>query len=159
MGQIRAARTDDREAMSEVHVAAVLGVDAVAYDEDELAAWKAGAAAVDYAIEDPETVVLVATDDSDVAGFAEAPVADPELDKLYVDPAYQGQGIARSLSDDIDQRLRARGAESVSVEASLNAATFYERVGYTRVGTHQKEVSAGEFDVQMAVVDMEKRLR
>jgi len=159
MVQIREATPVDREAITRTHVASVRGVEDPVYDDEELAVWESGAAATSYPLDDPDVVFLVAEWDEEIAGFAEASIAEAELDKLYVDPSYQHRGVATSLSEAVDRRLRSQGVESLSVEASLNAVPFYERVGYERVGTHQKPVTIDGTAVEIAVVDMEKRLR
>jgi putative acetyltransferase len=158
MGQIREGTLADREAITRTHVASIRGVEGSVYDDEELAVWKSGAAATSYPLDDPDVVFFVAEREGEIAGFAEASIVEAELDKLYVAPAYQHRGIATSLSEAIDRRLRSRGVESVSVEASMNAVPFYERVGYERVGTHQKPVTLDGTTVEIGVVDMEKQL-
>ncbi|WP_265111741.1 GNAT family N-acetyltransferase [Halosolutus halophilus] len=158
MAQIRRARAADREGISRTHLASIRGVDSTAYDETELAVWEAGASSVSYPIDDPETEFLVAESDDEIAGFAEASLDDPELDKLYVAPAYQHQRIATALAEEIERSLRSTGADSVYVEAAPNAAPFYERIGYERVGTHRKAITSDSSSAEMTVVDMEKEL-
>lgn len=159
MVKIREGQEGDSEGVSKAHVASVQGVDGTAYSEEELTGWKVGAAAVSYTFDDPETVVLIAETDGEIAGFAEATFEDRELNKLYVDPAYQNQGIATLLSDEIDMRLGSHGIDSLYVEASVNAVPFYEQVGYERIGTHQKPIPVDGNSVKMEMVDMEKELR
>lgn len=159
MVQIRPAARDDEPALTAAHVASVRGVDGSAYDDAELAVWASGAVSTSYGLDDSDTVVLVAEREGAVAGFAEASVDAAELDKLYVDPEHQGRGIATSLSEAVDRRLRSRGVESLSVEASVNAVPFYERVGYERVGTHRKPITVDGTSVEMTMVDMEKAFR
>lgn len=159
MVQIREGVPEDESRITEAHVASVRGVDESAYDDDELAVWESGAASTSYALDDAATVFLVAEDDRKVAGFAEASVDEADLNKLYVDPSYQHRGIAMSLSDEIDRRLRSQGVGAVYVEASVNAVPFYKRVGYEEVGTHQKPITLDGISVEMTMVDMEKELR
>ncbi|WP_226023992.1 GNAT family N-acetyltransferase [Halomicrobium salinisoli] len=159
MVQIREGVPDDESRITEVHVASVRGVDESAYTDDEFTVWESGAASISYALDDAATVFLVAEDDRSVAGFAEASVDKAELDKLYVAPSYQHQGIATSLSNEIDRRLRSHDVDSVYVEASVNAVPFYKRVGYEQVSTHQKSITHDGTSVEMTVVDMEKDLR
>lgn len=159
MVQIREGVPEDQDAITEVHVASVQGVKESAYDDEELEVWESGAATTSYSIDDPETVFLVAEHDGEIVGFAQASIDEAELDKLYVDPAYQHRGVATSLSEELDQRLWSHGVGSVSVEASVNAVPFYERVGYERVGTHQKPITLEGTSVEMKMVEMEKELQ
>ncbi|MCU4744340.1 GNAT family N-acetyltransferase [Natronoglomus mannanivorans] len=149
----------DYEEIREVHVASIHGVEDSPYNDEELEVWASGVSATSYSLDDPETVVLVAESDGDIVGFVEASITEAELDKLYVDSAYQHQGIATSLSEELDQYLRSQGVDSVFVEAAANAIPFYERVGYERVGTHMKPISSDGTSVEMKVIDMEKKIR
>lgn len=158
MGQIREGNPGDTDEITEVHVASVRGITTPAYTDEELTVWESGAASTSYALDDPETVFLVADHGGEIAGFAEASSDEAELDKLYVSPTHQDRGIATSLSNEIDLRLRSRGVDTVYVEASLNAVPFYERVGYDQVGTHQIPITADGISVELDVVDMEKEL-
>lgn len=159
MVQIRQGRDRDREGVSKAHVASIQGIEGTAYSEEELAVWEAGASSAAYAINDLESVFLVAEADDEIAGFAEASFEESELNKLYVDQAYQNQGIATTLSDEIDMRLRSHGIESLYVEASVNAAPFYEQAGYNQIGTHKKPITVEGVSIEMEMLDMEKKLR
>lgn len=159
MVQIREGQEGDSEGIFKTHVASVDGVDGTAYNEEERAVWKAGAASVTYTFDDPEAVFLVAETDDEIVGFAEASFENRELEMLYVDPAYQSRGVATLLSDEVERRLRSRGVGPLYVEASMNAVPFYERVGYERVGTHQKQITIDGDSVEMEMVDMKKELQ
>lgn len=158
MIRVRDARETDLDAISEGHVASVRGVDATAYTPTELAVWEAGVASVSYPIGEHGIEFLVAERKSEIVGFAQASVDEQELDKLYVVPAYQRQGVATALIREIETQFQSHGVRSVYVESSLNAAPFYERVGYERMGTHQKAITVDGTSVEMTLVDMEKTL-
>jgi len=49
---------------------------------------------------------------------------------VYVYPALAGQGLGTLLVDALEKLARARGASSVSVDASDTARAFFERRGY-----------------------------
>jgi predicted N-acetyltransferase YhbS len=159
MVRIRQARADDRDAITAVHVASVRNVEPSVYDEAALAVWEAGAESAEYAITDDATAVPVAEHDDRLVGFAEASAEAAELAKLYVDPAWQGRGVGRALAEAVEESLRRRGVDSLFVEASLNAAPFYEHVGFERRGTHEKTVADDSTTSEMTMVDLEKTLR
>ena len=156
--EIRTARLGDRSAIATVHRESVEAVSPGAYDEAALTVWAASIPAVEYAIEDAGTAFLVAEVDGAVAGFAAASLDDPELDKLYVAPSHQDASAGRALVDAVADAVRGRGGDSLYVEASVNAAPFYERVGFERVGTHEKAIGADGRRVEMTMVDLKKSL-
>jgi putative acetyltransferase len=158
MVQIRHGQEEDIKEISEVHVASVQGIEGIVYSEKELTVWEAGASSTTYSINDSETVLLVAEANNEIVGFAEASFEEAELYKLYVDPAYQNQGIATTLSDKIDTQLYSDEIELLYVEASVNAVPFYENVGYEQIGTHQKAITVDGLSIEMEMVDMEKEL-
>ncbi|KAL7424858.1 hypothetical protein Q5752_000543 [Cryptotrichosporon argae] len=69
-----------------------------------------------------------------------APYADAiELQRLYVDEAYHGRGVARALVDAACAEGRARGFRHIWLGVWENAPRprrFYEKCGFKTVGTH-----------------------
>lgn len=159
MTVLREASENDRGAVYEVHVAAVRNADAPMYSEKAHTLWESTLSPSMYSLEGSESLFLVAEEGSEVVGFAEASFTDPEIDKLYVAPSYQRNGVATSLIKEIQQQIRDQGnPESLNVEASLNAVPFYESVGFKQVGTHDLSFSHGDETVTMTVADMQKDL-
>ncbi|WP_114577380.1 GNAT family N-acetyltransferase [Saliphagus sp. LR7] len=91
--------------------------------------------------------LLVARIDDAIAGFAsvsmenglfELDVARGRLSNLYVTPAHRDRGIGTALLEAAEDRLRAEGADVLSLEAmadNADARRFYRANGYheTRV--------------------------
>jgi putative acetyltransferase len=74
-------------------------------------------------------LTLVATIDGSPVGFASLKGKD-HVDLLYVHPDAVGQGVAASLCDALEKLAAARGAQSLTVDASDNAAEFFVKRGY-----------------------------
>ena len=74
-------------------------------------------------------LTLVATIDGSPVGFASLKGKD-HVDLLYVHPGAVGQGVAASLCDALEKLAGARGAKSLTVDASDNAAEFFAKRGY-----------------------------
>jgi GNAT superfamily N-acetyltransferase len=60
-----------------------------------------------------------------------------ELDALFVEPAFIGQGFGRLLISAAAAAARARGVETLVIQADPNAAAFYEAIGARRVGERE----------------------
>ena len=59
-----------------------------------------------------------------------------ELQKLYVDADYRGQGIASRIIDMVEQEARRLGYERIYIETHSNlqdATRLYEKLGYTLI--------------------------
>ena len=74
-------------------------------------------------------LTLIATLQNSPVGFAVLKGAD-HIDMLYVHPGAAGQGVASVLVEALEKLAGARGAKSLNVDASDNAAEFFEKRGY-----------------------------
>jgi diamine N-acetyltransferase len=82
------------------------------------------------------------------AGFASCSPQAPgifKLNKLYVDPAFQGKDFGRLLVGHIEQEARQRGGVSLvlNVNRFNKAKTFYERLGYRVI--REEDIPIGDF--------------
>ncbi len=90
---------------------------------------------------------LAETDRGDrpvVLGFATVTVADggePELDDLFVDPAWHRRGVARLLVEDAAESLRSAGHQRLWVTGNPHASAFYAAAGF--VGSERVETELG----------------
>lgn len=81
-------------------------------------------------------------------GFAElAPREDGgmELEGLFVEPAYWGQGIGRLLIDAARERSRELGATTLHVIGNPHAEGFYARLGFRCHGKRALQHGTGLF--------------
>jgi putative acetyltransferase len=98
-------------------------------------------------------LTLIATLQNSPVGFASLKGAD-HIDMLYVHPAAAGQGVASMLCDALEKLAGARGAKSLTVDASDNAEGFFAKRGY--VGKQRNTVTVnGEW---LANTTMQKTL-
>ena len=112
------------------------------YDEAQREAWAA------RADDEPAFVArlkgaltLVAMIDGAVAGFASLKGADT-IDMLFVDPGFARQGAGSALVEALTKLAQARGAKSLTAEASDVAKPLFERLGF--VGQKRNLVSIGD---------------
>ena len=74
-------------------------------------------------------LTLIATLQNSPVGFASLKGAD-HIDMLYVHPGAAGQGVASMLCEALEKLAGGRGAKSLTVDASDNAAEFFAKRGY-----------------------------
>ena len=74
-------------------------------------------------------LTLIASLQNSPVGFAALKGAD-HIDLLYVHPGAAGQGVASALCEALEKLAAARGAKSVTVDASDNAQGFFAKRGY-----------------------------
>ncbi len=65
-----------------------------------------------------------------VVGFAELERSG-HIGCFYTHWQYQGQGVGRQLYETLEAQAREWGLDSLKVEVSLTAKTFFQRLGFT----------------------------
>jgi putative acetyltransferase len=120
----------DVPVLAAIFVASIEGLTGDDYSEAQQEAWAT-------AVDDEEAfgkrlasqLTLVATLEGAPVGFVSLKGKD-HIDLLYVHPGAVGQGVASALCDALEKLAGGRGAKSLSVDASDNAAEFFVRRGY-----------------------------
>jgi len=151
---LRPYLAEDAPMLAAIFAASIEGLTGDDYSEMQQQAW-AGTA------DDEEkfgkrlgsALTLVATLEGSPVGFASLKGAD-HIDMLYVHPAAVEQGVAASLCDALEKLAKGRGAGSLTVDASDNAAEFFARRGYEAMQRNTVSVS-GEW---LANTTMQKKL-
>ena len=73
---------------------------------------------------------------------------------LYVHPGAAGQGVASMLCDALEKLAGGRGAKSLTVDASDNAAEFFAKRGYVgqaaQHGHRQRRMACQHHDAEDA---------
>lgn len=100
------------------------------YDSDQQEAWAAVADDEEaFAARLGKALTLVAERDGEPVGFI-ALTDNRTIDMLYVSPDVVGEGIGTLLCDAIERLATARGAKSLTVDASDTALDFFRGRGY-----------------------------
>ena len=127
---LRPFLAEDVPVLAAIFVAAIEELTGDDYSEAQQQAWASAA-------DDEEQfgqrlageLTLIATIQNSPVGFASLKGAD-HIDMLYVHPDFAGQGVGSTLVDALEKLAKARGAGSLTVDASDTAEEFFERRGY-----------------------------
>jgi GNAT superfamily N-acetyltransferase len=97
----------------------------------------------DRGVAEGRTRVAVWTDGAIVGFITSASLggAELELEDLFVDPDWMGQGVARRLVGDLVAEARRAGITSITVTANPYAEPFYRRMGFVR--SHEVDTRFG----------------
>lgn len=144
----------DTEILANIFTASIQELTGDDYSEAQQQAW---AAAIDdeqaFGNRLASQLTLIATLQGAPVGFASLKGADV-IDLLYVHPGAVGQGVASALIDAVEKLAGARGANSLTVDASDTAQGFFAKRGY--IPTQRNSVSLnGEW---LANTTMQKTL-
>lgn len=144
----------DMEILANIFTVSIQELTGDDYSEAQQQAW---AAAIDdeqaFGSRLASQLTLIATLQGAPVGFASLKGADV-IDLLYVHPGAVGQGVASALIDAVEKLAGARGANSLTVDASDTAQGFFAKRGY--IPTQRNSVSLnGEW---LANTTMQKTL-
>ena len=127
---LRPYLASDTPMLAAIFVAAVQELTGDDYSEAQQEAWAAAAEDEDaFGKKLAGELTLIATMQNSPVGFASLKGTDT-IDMLYVHPSVAGQGVGAMLVDALEKLAGARGAKTVSVDASDTALDFFKKRGY-----------------------------
>ena len=126
---LRPARPGEGQALYDITEAAIRGLAVAHYSAEQIAGWMNGRDEAQYEAAIANGGVIIAIAAARPLGFVEA--AQGEITRLFVRPEAAGQGLGRRL---LERGVEMAGAGEVRLNATLNAAPFYERCGFIPLG-------------------------
>lgn len=119
--------------MTAEHIAAIAEIEKICFSDP----WSINSIASE--LENPLSLWLVALDDDCVVGYvgSQTVLGGADMMNLAVLPEYRKQSIGETLVRTLVERLRAKGAISLSLEVRQSnqpAICLYEKLGFTQVG-------------------------
>lgn len=127
---LRPFLASDTPMLAQIFAAAIHELTGDDYNEAQQEAWAAAAedeAAFGKMLAGELT--LIATLQNSPVGFASLKGSET-IDMLYVHPSVAGQGVGAMLIDAMEKLAGARGAKTLSVDASDTALDFFRKRGY-----------------------------
>ena len=92
--------------------------------------------------------VFVAESQKKILGFYALEQTKPgqaELEALFVDPNYIGQGIGRALMEHAKQQAWALGVRELLIQGDPHAAKFYQAAGGQLIGKRESDSVKGRY--------------
>ncbi len=119
--------------MTAEHISAIAEIEKICFSDP----WSINSIASE--LENPLSLWLVALDDECVVGYvgSQTVLGGADMMNLAVLPEYRKQSIGETLVRTLVERLRAKGAISLSLEVRQSnqpAICLYEKLGFTQVG-------------------------
>ena len=140
--------------LAQIFVAAIQELTGDDYNEAQQEAWAAAAEDEDsFGKKLAGELTLIATLQNSPVGFASLKGTDT-IDMLYVHPSVAGQGVGAMLVDALEKLAGARGAKSLTVDASDTALDFFKKRGYVA----QQRNSVPRHGEWLANTTMQKQL-
>jgi putative acetyltransferase len=121
----------------------------------EIAAWIAFRPREAYRLALASRDLFVAEWQGEIVGFGQFDARRGEIEACYVAPEAVASGIGSALLARMEDEARRRGHTVVRLNATLNAESFYARMGYRWLGRARHRVAE---DIELDCVRMEKLL-
>ena len=153
--QVRPAGASDADGIWRVHNESIRALCRGHYGEREIAAWIAFRPPEAYRSALASRTLFVAEREGEIVGFGQFDPARGEIEACYVSPDAVHRGVGSDLVLRMEDEARAKGHEVVRLNATLNAETFYARLGYRRLGPAIHRVGD---EVELDCIRMEKEL-
>ena len=156
---LRSYEDADRDTVVALRALAFAVLAADSYSDEQLTAGRARAEEPAFAHELREIDLRLALDGSGVvigaAGWSahEGEPATARIRRVFVHPGWARRGLGSALVLDAERRAQGAGYAHLIVRASLNAVSFYRRLGYRTVES-QSVPRPG--DVRLPVMLMRK---
>ena len=129
----------DTPLLAAIFVASIEELTGDDYSEAQQEAWAAAAEdEAQFSERLAGELTLIATLQNSPVGFAALKGAD-HIDMLHVHPSVVGQGVGAMLCDALEKLAAARGAKTLTVDASDNSNEFFRKRGY--VGQQRNTVA------------------
>ncbi len=144
---IRRAQPDEADALNEL---IVRSKSYWGYDQSFVEAYRSFLSLSPEAIK--HRSVYCAEVEDTIAGISHFTIVSEteiELDHLFVEPAFMGQGIGKLLWHHAVDLSRSMGAKALVFDADPHAYHFYEQMGAVVEGYHSSTVIAGLVIPQM----------
>lgn len=133
MTDLRRMPPSDASGMNEVHTEAVRRICTAHVTPAVVEAWLAGRTPEGYAraAQEGESFWVAVDKGNQIFGFGSW--RGDELAALYVDPQIHGRGIGRGLFTACETDARENGLSFTRLNATLNATSYYEALGFRKV--------------------------
>ena len=132
MVNIRRATPEDANRICELHRSSIRQLCGASYSAGQIASWTEALQPERY-LPAMEKFDFFVAEVGEVVGFC---IVDPdgaELNALYVDPGFSGQGVGSALLEHAERVARSHSVARLRVKSTLNAVTFYASHGFRRV--------------------------
>ena len=149
MAELRPACPGEGQALYDITKAAIESGAAGHYSQAQIAGWMNGRDGAYYEALIAAGFIIVAADGV-LLGYVEA--GPGEITRLFIRPNAAGQGLGRRL---LERGIAMAGPGDVQLNATLNAAPFYEHCGFISLG--RAMYNHGDGNKPVEIVKMVRR--
>ena len=130
------AHLGDLDEIHRIRRAAILGIESDEFSMSFLRGWAERRVPEYFMPRVSQGLVVLAEVDGVSAGWGSS--AKNKIEGVYVDPSAGQSGVGRCLITRLEADIAQRGYGSAELAASLNAVSFYTRLGYVKTRSHSE---------------------
>lgn len=131
---IRKAKLSDAKLVAELHKKVVIEVNSKFYSLETIEEWTKDISEGNVKYQFQNSDWIVAEGDGKLVGFGQYSISDGQVFQINVDPNYINQNIGKRLYDYMENDFRNNGKEKISLNSTLNAVRFYQKLGFKMIG-------------------------
>lgn len=134
--RVRNAQLTDIDGIYQAHISSIKKLGARFYTDQEVDIWLSFISPEKYRpiFGIDQFFVVTAEIGEKIVGWGLLTVADGEIRALYVDADYAGKGVGTVLYQSLENEAIKRGNMHLTLNSTLSAVGFYEKMGFTRLG-------------------------
>ncbi len=152
---LRSATPQDANAIFELHVASISHYCKPFYAPEVLLAWISTKTPDTYKNLPAHYQMIVAENDNKIIGFGVLNLKQHSIDSVYILPNHSRLGIGSALLKKLEALARDHAIQKLTLSSTLNAAPFYNTLGYTGNTPTTHPLKSG---VNVECIAMEKLL-
>ncbi len=154
--QIRKATSSDAQAVFDLRNSAIRRLCQGFYPDELLMKWTDGSQPSAGFTEFVSQIMYVAEVGDTIVGCGDLDLANSKIDAIFVAPEHKQSGIGRRIMQFLEQVAIENGIKGpLQLDATLNAASFYRKLGFTGEGLSQFHSPRG---FSLDCIKMEKAL-
>lgn len=157
--KIRKVSSKDIQNIVDLHRKVVSKTNAEQYDKEVIEEWLSQITpeGVKYQLKDKTTPWYLLELNSKIIGFCQFSIVEKTIFQLNINPNYQGKGYGKTLSNFMEKKFRNAGVSNVELNSTLNALSFYEKLGFKVKNPIKYKVIKCEMDMFEMVKDFNSK--
>jgi putative acetyltransferase len=140
---IRSATSSDARALAVLHRESISELCRSDYSAEQVSAWLAPLQPALYEELARSRAMFVFAQDGALLGFGVCDPAQALVNAAYVHPSATRRGVGRALMAAMERVLSDHGAHEARLNATLNAVSFYQALGYAHRGRASNRLPSG----------------
>ncbi len=145
-------KKDILKKLVEIHKLCILETNSKYYDSEQIKEWISSVNIKNIQEQLTNSSWIIVKEKETIVGFAQYCLNESEIYQIQILPQYQGKGYGRELYRYIEKEFRDKNIATISLYSTLNAVSFYEKVGFKKI----KNIKFNLSKTKVEMIEMKK---